>query len=221
GQLDFETDSNRRNAIEINLQLFEFLRHQLANDGTLTSISAEEKKHWEHQLEAIETMTQGGGEEATEKATDATLDNLRMAMNRLEAMAELQIMNSAICSEINGFGKHKPFPENKFQPGQPFLVYCEIENYESIEQEINLERVVQSRFQGGYQIENEAGQLVQSGQFPIIEDNAPKRRRDFYLYFKIELNELEPGNYRLRMEIEDLNGQKKGNLEQDLLFNVQ
>ncbi|MDA7923758.1 hypothetical protein N9B60_00035 [Mariniblastus sp.] len=221
GQLDFETDSNRRNAIEINLQLFEFLRHQLANDGTLTSISAEEKKYWEHQLEAIETMTQGGGEEATEKATDATLDNLRMAMNRLEAMAELQIMNSAICSEIKGFGKHKPFPENKFQPGQPFLVYCEIENYESIEQEINLERVVQSRFQGGYQIENEAGQLVQSGQFPIIEDNAPKRRRDFYLYFKIELNELEPGNYRLRMEIEDLNGQKKGNLEQDLLFNVQ
>ena len=62
---------------------------------------------------------------------------------------------------------------------------------------------------------------MQAGDFPTIEDTAPQRRRDFYLYFKIDLNQLEPGNYRLRMEIEDLNAQKKGNLEQDLLFIVQ
>ena len=72
-----------------------------------------------------------------------------------------------------------------------------------------------------YQIHNEDGQQVQAGDFPTIEDTAPQRRRDFYLYFKIDLNQLEPGNYRLRMEIEDLNAQKKGNLEQDLLFIVQ
>lgn len=137
-----------------------------------------------------------------------------------EGNAELKIKNSVICSEITGFRKHKPFAENKFQPGQPFLVYCEIENYESKDQEINSDTVVQSRFQGSYQIKNRDGQLVQSGFFPIIEDNAPKRRRDFYLYFKIELNKLNPGNYQLQMEISDLNGQKKGNLEEDLLFNV-
>ena len=220
-QLDFETDSNRRNALEVNLQLFEFLRHQLANDGTLTSITVEEKKYWEHQLEAIEMMAQGGGEEVTGKAADATLGNLRKAMSRLESIAELQIKNGAICFEIGGFGKHKSFPKNLFKPGQPILVYCEVENYESKDQKIDSKRVVQSRFQGSYQIENGDGQQVQSGDFPVIEDNAPQRRRDFYLYFKIKLNELEPGNYRLQMEIEDLNGQKTGNLEQDLLFIVQ
>ncbi|MCP4778176.1 MAG: hypothetical protein GY880_28510, partial [Planctomycetaceae bacterium] len=220
-QLDLETDSNRRNALEVNLQLFEFLRHQLANDGTLTSITVEEKKYWEHQLEAIEMMTQGGGKEVTGKAADATLGNLRKAMSRLESIAELQIKSGAICFEITGFGKHKSFPENIFKPGQPILVYCEVENYESKDLEIDSKRVVQSRFQGSYQIENGDGQQVQSGEFPIIEDNAPQRRRDFYLYFKIKLNELEPGNYRLQMEIEDLNGQKTGNLEQDLLFIVQ
>ncbi|MDB4333737.1 hypothetical protein N9990_00260 [bacterium] len=220
-QLDFETDSNRRNALEVNLQLFEFLRHQLANDGTLTSITVEEKKYWEHQLEAIEVMAQGGGEEETGKAADATLGNLRKAMSRLESIAELQIKNGAICFEIGGFGKHKSFPKNLFKPGQPILVYCEVENYESKDQKIDSKRVVQSRFQGSYQIENGDGQQVQSGDFPVIEDNAPQRRRDFYLYFKIKLNELEPGNYRLQMEIEDLNGQKTGNLEQDLLFIVQ
>ena len=125
------------------------------------------------------------------------------------------------CCEITGFGKHKPFPENKFQPGQPILVYCEVENYESQDREIDSKTVVQSRFQGSYQIHNEDGQQVQAGDFPTIEDTAPQRRRDFYLYFKIDLNQLEPGNYRLRMEIEDLNAQKKGNLEQDLLFIVQ
>ncbi len=219
-QLDLETDSNRRNALEVNLQLFDFLRHQLANDGTLTSISVEEKKYWEHQLEAIEMMTRGGGE-ATGGAADATLANLRKAMTRLESIAELQIKNGAFCCEITGFGKHKPFPENKFQPGQPILVYCEVENYESQDREIDSKTVVQSRFQGSYQIHNEDGQQVQAGDFPTIEDTAPQRRRDFYLYFKIDLNQLEPGNYRLRMEIEDLNAQKKGNLEQDLLFIVQ
>ena len=141
--------------------------------------------------------------------------------DQVEAIAELQIKNSAICWEIKGFGQHKPFAENKFRPGQPFLVYCEIENYESKDQKINSEKVVQSRFQGRYQIKNRDGELVQSGDFPIIEDNAPKRRRDFYLYFKIELNRLNPGNYQLQMEISDLIGQKTGNLEQDLLFNVQ
>ena len=94
-QLDLETDSNRRNALEVNLQLFDFLRHQLANDGTLTSISVEEKKYWEHQLEAIEMMTRGGGE-ATGGAADATLANLRKAMTRLESIAELQIKNGAL-----------------------------------------------------------------------------------------------------------------------------
>ena len=220
-QLDLETDSNRRNALEVNLQLFEFLRHQLANDGTLTSITVEEKKYWEHQLEAIEMMTQGGGKEVTGKAADATLGNLRKAMSRLESIAELHIKSGAICFEITGFGKHKSFPENIFKPGQPILVYCEVENYESKDLEIDSKRVVQSRFQGSYQIANGDGQQVQSGEFPIIEDNALQRRRDFYLYFKIKLNELEPGNYRLQMEIEDLNGQKTGNLEQDLLFVVQ
>ena len=217
-QLDFETDSNRRNALEVNLQLFEFLRHQLANDGTLTSISVEEKKYWEHQ---IEMMTQGGGREATGGAADATLDNLRKVVPRLESIAELQIKNGAICFEITGFGKHKTFPKNKFQPGQPILVYCEVENYESEDREIDSKTVVQSRFKGSYQIYNENGQNVQTGDFPTIEDTAPQRRREFYLYFKIELNQLEPGNYRLQMEIEDLNGQKKGKLEQDLLFIVQ
>ncbi len=220
-QLDLETDSKRRNALEVNLHLFEFLRRQLAHDGTLTSITVEEKKYWDHQLEAIEMMTQGGGEEESGKAADATLDNLRKAVNRLESIADLQIKNGAICCEITGFGQHKPFPENKFQPGQAILVYCEVENYETKDQEINSKNVAQSRFQGSYRIENEDGQQVQSGDFPIIEDNARQRRRDYYLYFKIVLNELKPGNYRLQMEIEDLNGQKKGNLEQDLLFMVQ
>lgn len=220
-QLDLETDSKRRNALEVNLHLFEFLRRQLAHDGTLTSITVEEKKYWDHQLEAIEMMTQGGGEEESGKAADATLDNLRKAMNRLESIADLQIKNGAICCEITGFGQHKPFPENKFKPGHAILVYCEVENYEAKDQEINSKSVAQSRFQGSYRIANEDGQQVQSGDFPIIEDNAPQRRRDFYLYFKIVLNELKPGNYRLQMEIEDLNGQKKGNLEQDLLFMVQ
>lgn len=220
-QIEIETSLNRRNALEVNLKLLEFLRHQLVNDGTLISLSPDEKESWEHQLKAMETMPHGGGKEATGEATDATLDSLRKAMARLESIAELQVTNGAICSEIKGFGQHKPFPENTFQAGQPILVYCEIANYESKEQEVNSEKLVQSKFKGIYKIENVDGKLVQTGDYPIIEDNAPKRRSDFYLYFKIELKQLEAGNYRLRLEIEDLIGQKKGHLEEDLLFIVQ
>jgi hypothetical protein len=220
-QIEIETSLNRRNALEVNLKLLEFLRHQLVNDGTLISLSPDEKESWEHQLEAMETMTHGGGEEATGEATDATLDSLRKAMARLESIAELQVTNGAICSEIKGFGKYRPFSENTFQAGQPILVYCEIANYESKEQEVDSEKLVQSKFKGSYKIENVDGKLVQTGDYPIIEDNAPKRRSDFYLYFKIELKQLEAGNYRLRLEIEDLIGQKKGHLEENLLFIVQ
>jgi hypothetical protein len=220
-KIEIETSLNRRNALEVNLKLLEFLRHQLVNDGTLISLSPDEKESWEHQLEAMETMTHGGGEEATGEVTDATLDSLRKAMARLESIAELQVTNGAICSEIKGFGKYRRFSENTFQAGQPILVYCEIANYESKEQEVNSEKLVQSKFKGIYKIENVDGKLVQTGDYPIIEDNAPKRRSDFYLYFKIELKQLEAGNYRLRLEIEDLIGQKKGHLEEDLLFIVQ
>ena len=156
-QIEIETSLNRRNALEVNLKLLEFLRQQLVNDGTLISLSPDEKESWEHQLKAMETMPHGGGKEATGEAK---------------------------------------------------------------EQEVNSEKLIQSKFKGIYKIENVDGKLVQTGDYPIIEDNAPKRRSDFYLYFKIELKQLEAGNYRLRLEIEDLIGQKKGHLEEDLLFIV-
>lgn len=140
--------------------------------------------------------------------------------------AGLQLVNCQFCTEIKGFGQVTPFASTKFTNNQRTLVYCEVENYESVTQTTSEGIQFVTRFCGKYQILDAGGAVVQAGQFPEIEDITNRRRRDFYLYFPVTLKSLPAGNYQLKLSIEDSTNVSEGSpgssklATQNLLFSV-
>lgn len=152
--------------------------------------------------------------------TAATLAELRKAVERLESLADLTVANGTFCKQVSGFGQFKAFSSTTFEPTQRMLVYCEVENYSSVLRQANQRTEVCTLLRGSYAIYDRQGRAVQQAEYPIVEDVARKRRRDFYMYFPIQLDNLPPGQYRLELQIEDLNGNKTGSIEPGMEFRV-
>jgi hypothetical protein len=115
----------------------------------------------------------------------------------------LQLVNSQFCTEIKGFGQVKPFESTQFNGNQRTLVYCEVENYNSQTRTTDEGTEYVTRFRGSYQILDSKGRVVQSAQFPEIEDVTVRKRRDFYLYFPITFKNLRQADYELKLIIEE------------------
>ena len=208
GQIQSESDTNNRNGLEVHLRLLQVLKRQLESvEVRQASMSATEKAYWQHQLDAINVMLETDSKHSTHQAKNQatldTLDHLRKAIHRLEAIAGLQAANPAFCSRITGFGQFQPMPSNNFSPLQRLLVYCEVENYRSEQKSLNQGLRFHTQLQGSYAIYDSQGRVVQQAEFPAVEDVARQKRRDFYMYFPVQLNDLASGEYRMELLIED------------------
>jgi hypothetical protein len=224
-RLAIENEPAARNGMEVNLRLLEVLQRQMADvEVRQDSLSDEEKQYWQHQLDAIALMlnsSDSADSDLTRHSTVInTLEHLRKAVERLESIAELQIKNGAFCTEVSGFGQFKAFPTTTFTPGQRMLVYCEVENYSTVQVQEISQTEAHTRLRGSYVIYDQQGRAVQQSEYPIVQDIARKRRRDFYMHFPIQLESLAPGSYKLELMVEDLNGNKTASIEPDLEFQV-
>ena len=63
--------------------------------------------------------------------------------------------------------------------------------------------------------------VVQTEKFPAIKDIARKQRRDFYVYFPLQFNELTSGDYRLELSVEDVAGNETAVLRPFMRFSVE
>ncbi len=223
-QVTDEVDPLTRNGMEVNLRLLEVLQRQLrSTEKDQTEMANPERDYWQHQLDAISMMLpqeSDASEMDRHNAAYQTLHHLRKAVERLEAIAKLSVANGAFCSEISGFGKFTPFSSNSFKPGQRTLVYCEVENYLSNARVENFQTNFHTKLRGSYVVYDEQGRAVQQAEYPIVEDVVRQRRRDFYLYFPIQIGELPPGNYRLDLRVEDLGNNKTASLNPEMKFQV-
>jgi hypothetical protein len=124
-------------------------------------------------------------------------------LSEWEEPSELRLANCQFCTQIKGFGQVTPFPAAQFSSSQRTLVYCEVENFETkVLNTVDGEKFI-TRFRGRYEILDSSGKLMQSGQFPEIEDMTNRRRKDFYLYFPMTLKNLPEGLYHLKLSIQD------------------
>lgn len=224
-KLAVENEPAARNGMEVNLRLLEVLERQMADiEVRKVSLSDEEKQYWQHQLDAIalmlNTSDSADSDLTRHNAAINTLEHLRKAVERLESIAELRLTNGAFCTEVSGFGQFKTFPTTTFAPSQRMLVYCEVENYSTMQMQVVSQTEVCTRLRGSYVIYDQQGRAVQQAEYPIVEDIARKRRRDFYMHFPIQLDNLASGSYKLELMVEDLNGNKTASIEPELEFQV-
>jgi hypothetical protein len=149
------------------------------------------------------------------------LEHLREAISQLEKLVSLKVNHGTLCTEVRGFGQYKPFSSNEFRIGQPVLLYCEIENFCSIEEECSSgELDYRTRLKSSLVICREDGTVAQQAEFPVVEDIARNRRRDFYLYVPFTVGELPAGKYRAHLMVDDLQGRKQAVLDPPVEFTV-
>ena len=150
-----------------------------------------------------------------------TLEHLREAISQLEKLVSLKITHGTLCTEVRGFGQYKPFSSNEFRVGQPVLLYCEIENFSSVEEKAQSDvSDYRTRLKSSLVICREDGTVAQQAEFPVVEDVARNRRRDFYLYVPFTVGELSPGKYRAHLMVDDLQGRKQAVLDPPVEFSV-
>ena len=227
-QLEGNIDSETRTSMEINLRLLDVLSRQMEEVAQeQRRFTDSENQFWQHQLEAITSMLK------TEPLVDVrdndllqhqtahqTLTHLRQAIAELESLANLKITSGAFCTEVSGYGQFEVFPRGALAPGQKVLVYCEVENYNTIERPSDSGATFHTQLRGSYAIYDASGHAVQQAEFPVVEDVARKRRRDFYMHLPITIGDLSAGNYELHLLVEDLGGNKTASLTPPLTFAV-
>ena len=224
-QRDGESDPMVRNGIEVNLRLLEVLQRQMITvEENRNLMPNNEADYWQHQLDAIALMLPSTNDSVSDldrhNTAHQTLEHLRKAVERLESMAALKVSAGKFCTEISGFGKYKPFASSVFESGQKTLVYCEVENYMSNAHVVNSESSYHTRLRGSYVIYDSQGRVVQQSEYPAVEDVARNRRRDFYMYFPIQIGDLAAGDYKLELLVEDLSSNKTAALKPGITFQV-
>jgi len=223
-----DIDSDTRTSLEVNLRLLDVLSRQMGDlVENQQQFSSSENQYWQDQLEAITSMLKvadpedGRANELLRHHTaHETLTHLRNAVAHLESLANLRVVAGEFCTEVSGYGQFNPFAYNVFPVGQKVLVYCEVENFNSTQQESETGVSFLTRLRGSYAIYNSSGHAVQQAEFPTLEDVARKRRRDFYMHLPITIGNLAAGDYELHLLIEDLGGNKTASLTPPLLFTV-
>ncbi|MEL7498618.1 MAG: hypothetical protein AAFN77_13510 [Planctomycetota bacterium] len=219
--IEVETDPAAKNGLEVNFQLLELLQQQTQQfDASGRMINNDQRRSLEHQLAALSAMLDSQ-QVRSETRNSETLDNLKDAVEELETLAELKVTNGVFCTKILGFGKFNPFMTARFASSQKMLIYCEVENQTTREVTNGIgNSEYRTQLQGSYVIYDAEGDIVQQEKFQPVLDTARNRRRDFYLYFPVQLRGLESGEYRLELMIEDIYGSKTATLDSGLHFSV-
>lgn len=149
-----------------------------------------------------------------------TLNQLRDAISYLEAIAGMKVVNANFCSKVKGFGQFDVMEQRIFEPGQTVLIYCEIENHTSQTKVIDGKQMTSTRLAGSCVVYDENQKVVQQEEFPVVEDLATQRRRDFYMHIPFVVGDLPPGKYQYQLMIDDVGGGKSASLEPALEFEV-
>jgi hypothetical protein len=123
----------------------------------------------------------------------------------------LEIAALRLCSKVGGFGAVEPVNPDALKPGQLVGVYWEMSGVEYRAQG----DVFVSRLAAHLELRSGPdGPVVWEQALGTAQDVCPRRRRDYYASYPIDLpRTLEPGPYRLRLTQTDLIGNRVASRE--------
>lgn len=122
------------------------------------------------------------------------------------AVQPLRASRPALTTDIRGFGDYEPMPSATLSPGQTVLVYCELENFVSSPVKRDGADAFRTMLESRLVVTDPSGRVVQDSRFPPLDDYAPSRRTDFFMYVPFEVGQLPAGAYQAQLEVRDLQG---------------
>ena len=144
---------------------------------------------------------------------DQSVLSLRMieAVDALEALQPLRITEFMLCRKVLGFGAFEPLDPMTIRSGQPIILYCELSGLRYAFEDGTYRSRITSKLE---LVKGEGGQVVWSLPLGSADDLCRRRRRDFYVNYKVNVpTSVPPGPYRLRITQTDLVGQQTTDTE--------
>lgn len=171
-------------------------------------VSPTEQDYWSQQLFALATYLDHHSQPDDKRRAAATAMHLDEALAHLREVGSLSLRNLTFCRKVIGYGAYEPYAAASFSPGQQVTLYVEVENYRSR----STEQGFCTSLGSSYEVLDEAGQRVEGGEFPDVDDCCRSRRRDFHIQYTLTLPaKIGPGRYRLQLILRDRQSDKIGN----------
>jgi hypothetical protein len=126
---------------------------------------------------------------------------IRTAVQALEDRAPLEIDEIRLCRRVNGFGNFEAVDPQTCRPGQTLIVYCEMSGMAYAK----VDDTYRSRLRSQVAVyPQDGGEPAWKDELGTAEDRCRKRRRDYFVNYRITLpNDLAPGRYLLRVTQDD------------------
>ncbi len=202
---------------EMALRLM-YLSANRLNDALrpIDGLQPAEQEYYRHQLQALFASADPDAIPVASRRWATVMDSQRKATNKLAAISTLEVRGAAFCTDVQGYGVVTPFSNYLFRADQDVLLYCELENVAADEIKTGFE----TQLQGSYEIIDANGKRVVDQLLPMEKEICANHRRDYFVVYRIFMPvQIAPGNYQMRITIEDMKGKKFGQSQID--FQIQ
>jgi len=181
----------------------------------IPNVSTEEQDYWSGQIFALATLLDHHRQPDDKRRAAAGVVHLDEAVGHLRELGTLSLRNLAFCKNVYGYGAYEPINDPTFAQGQQVTLYLEVENYHSE----STAKGYKTLLGASYEVVDDAGERVASGEFPNIEDTCQSRRRDFHIQYGLVLPKTaKSGQYHLKLAMRDRQSDKLGSAS--MAFNV-
>lgn len=185
--------------------------------SAIDGLPEEEQEFWQAMMLAM-TYYRGSAATADEQEARlaATAEQLRAAVRHVQSLSPLILSRVTFCSAVNSFGNVDAFPTADFNPGQPVLLYAEIDNFRGVRTAAGMWR---SEFSAVLEIRrNDEAEPIESIRISEIVDEATTPRTDYFQTYELTIPQLAPGRYAVRVSLRDKNSQQQA--EASVEFNI-
>jgi hypothetical protein len=132
-----------------------------------------------------------------------TIAQLSSAVQRLREKAQLELRNVTFTHKISSFGNFEKFQRDEFTPGQPVLVYAEVDNFSSEPSADGQYRTILKATIEVYKT-GPNGDLVEKFSFDPEEDLCRRRRQDYFHSYEFTIPQrIGLGPHVLKLIVED------------------
>lgn len=175
--------------------------------SAIHALPAPEQDFWQEVMLGLAQFRATSGDNPRERRLTNTVGQFRSAVRRLVPVTSLRIRRIDICSEIRSFGRVVTFPANSFDPGQPILLYVELENFSA---RTTNDGSYETNFDAQLQFFAEDGtEPIETEELSDISDLATSERVDYFQTFELNIpSHLESGRYRIQLKLVDRNSNR-------------
>ncbi|MFN9604430.1 MAG: hypothetical protein ACK6A7_13435 [Planctomycetota bacterium] len=201
-------DESLRRSQELTLRMLYVSQRRL--DDALRPIERmdeHEQEYVRHQMQALYEASNPDANPSRPRHWSTVMMSQREATSHLAAISTLEVRSVAFCTQVDGYGTFVKFPKSQFLPDQDILLYCEIDNVAAEKVKAGFE----TQLQGSYEIRDVQGRLVADQDLPMEPEVCMNHRRDYFMVYRIYMpSQIPPGNYELRLTVQDKKGGKYG-----------